>query len=74
MIKINDEIKENKIAIKMLLQIHDELIFETPVSQKTVVEKAISKAMVSVSKSDKHKFSIPLEVNINTGNNWEEAH
>ena len=75
MIKINDEIKENKkLQLKMLLQIHDELIFETPVSQKTVVEKAISKAMVSVSKSDKHKFSIPLEVNINTGNNWEEAH
>ena len=75
MIKINDEIKENKkLQLKMLLQIHDELIFETPVSQKTVVEKVISKAMVSVSKSDKHKFSIPLEVNINTGNNWEEAH
>ena len=30
---------------------HDELIFETPVSQKTVVEKVLSKAMVSVSKS-----------------------
>ena len=75
MIKINDEIKENKkLQLKMLLQIHDELIFETPVSQKTVVEKAISKAMVSVSKSDKHKFSIPLEVNVNTGYNWEEAH
>ncbi len=75
MIKINDEITENKkLQLKMLLQIHDELIFESPVSQKTAVEKAISKAMVSVSKSDKHKFSIPLEVNINMGYNWEEAH
>ena len=68
MIKINDEITENKtLQLKMLLQIHDELIFETPVSQKTVVEKAISKDMVSVSKSDKQKFSIPLEVNIKPG-------
>ena len=30
--------------------------------------------MVSVSSSDHHMFSIPLEVNINSGNNWGEAH
>ncbi|OUW73875.1 MAG: DNA polymerase I [Pelagibacteraceae bacterium TMED216] len=75
MIKINDEMNQNKkLQFKMLLQIHDELIFETSISQKSNVEKTINKAMVSVSESDKHKFSIPLEVNVNSGYNWDEAH
>ena len=37
-------------------------------------KKLIKDAMVSVSSSEHHMFSIPLEVNINSGNNWGEAH
>ena len=37
-------------------------------------KKIIKEAMVSVSSSDHHMFSIPLEVSINSGNNWGEAH
>ena len=38
------------------------------------VKKTIKDAMISISKSEHHMFSIPLEVNVNSGNNWGEAH
>ena len=38
------------------------------------VKKIIKEAMVSISKSKHHMFSIPLEVNVNSGYNWGEAH
>ena len=41
---------------------------------EAVVKKIIKDAMVSVSSSDHHMFSIPLEVSVNSGNNWGEAH
>ena len=70
--KILEEDKKNKT--KMLLQIHDELIFECPKIEESKMKKIIKEAMVSVSSSDHHMFSIPLEVSINSGNNWGEAH
>ena len=70
--KILEEDKKNKV--KMLLQIHDELIFECLKKDETHVKKTIKEAMVSVSTSDHHMFSIPLEVSINSGYNWGEAH
>ena len=75
MIKINELEKSKKIHdAKMLLQIHDELVFECLKSNQTVVEKVVKKAMESVSSSEYHMFTIPLDVNINSGHNWEEAH
>ena len=59
---------------KMLLQIHDELIFECSEKNNVTVQKTIKETMTSVSKSQYHMFSIPLEVNINSGYNWGEAH
>ena len=41
---------------------------------KKSVKKLIKDAMVSISSSDHHMFSVPLEVSINSGNNWGEAH
>ena len=75
MIKINQLIEEDKkLQTKMLLQIHDELIFECSEKDESSVKKIIKDAMVSVSSSDHHMFSIPLEVSVNSGNNWGEAH
>ena len=73
MIKI-DQILEKKKKAKMLLQIHDELIFECLKKDENEVKKIVKQAMISVSSSDHHMFSIPLEVSINSGNNWGEAH
>jgi DNA polymerase I len=75
MIKINQLIEDNeKLKAKMLLQIHDELIFECLDKNKDYIKKIIKEEMISVSKSEHHMFSIPLEVNVNSGYNWGEAH
>ncbi len=73
MIKI-DKVLEEKKKAKMLLQIHDELIFECLEKDENEVKKIVKEAMTSVSSSNYHLFSIPLEVSINSGNNWGEAH
>ena len=39
-----------------------------------IVEKVVKKAMESISSSEHHMFTIPLDVNIKSGNNWDEAH
>ncbi len=75
MIKLDGMIKSNKINdTKILLQIHDELVFESNKIIETSAKKIIKKTMESVSKSEHHMFTIPLDVNINSGNSWEEAH
>ena len=58
----------------MLLQIHDELIFETPKDEIKRISKIIVDEMSSVAKSDQHLFSIPLTVDLNTGDNWGTLH
>ena len=75
MIKLNGLIKSKKLdKAKMLLQIHDELVFECQKNHQKEVEKILKKTMESVSSSEHHMFTIPLDVNINSGNNWDEAH
>ncbi len=75
MIKLNRLIKSKKLdKAKMLLQIHDELVFECQKNHQKEVEKILKKTMESVSSSEHHMFTIPLDVNINSGNNWDEAH
>ena len=58
----------------MLLQIHDELIFECLEKDQLPIKKTIREAMISISSSEYHMFSIPLEVNVKSGYNWDEAH
>jgi DNA polymerase-1 len=75
MIKLDKTIEENKkFKAKMLLQIHDELIFECLKQDEEYAKTIIKEAMKSISSSEHHMFSIPLEVSINSGNNWGEAH
>ncbi len=75
MIKLKNLIDMKKIYdAKMLLQIHDELVFECSKGNQALVEKIVKKTMESISSSDYHMFSIPLDVNVNSGNNWDEAH
>ena len=75
MIRLNEKLnKQKKQRSKMLLQIHDELIFETHKDEVKRISKIIIEEMMSVAKSDHHSFSIPLTVDLNTGNNWGELH
>ncbi len=69
MVRINDRMKSEKLLSKMILQVHDELIFEVPTSE---LEKL--KEMVLYEMSNAVKLDVPLKVDWGTGNNWFEAH
>ena len=72
MIRLNKKIKDFKI--RMLLQIHDELIFEVPNNEVKNLCEIIHKEMISVKDSDLHSFTTPLTVDINKGDNWGILH
>ena len=75
MIRLDKKFKEQKNQkTKMLLQIHDELIFETPKEEAKKISKLIIEQMSSVAKSDLYSFSIPLTVDLNVGDNWGMLH
>ena len=58
----------------MLLQIHDELIFESPNNELSKIIPLIKEEMSNVTTSDLHSLSIPLTVDINSGENWGVVH
>ena len=72
MIRLSKRLNDQKT--KMLLQIHDELIFETPKEEEKRISKIIIDEMSSVAKNDQHSFSIPLTVDLNSGDNWGTLH
>ena len=75
MIRISKRIKQDKeTKCKILLQIHDELVFETHTDDIRKYSKIIQDEMISVKDSDLHSFSIPFLVDINVGNNWGDLH
>ena len=75
MMRLSKRLSEKKFQkTRMLLQIHDELIFETPKQDAKKIEKVIIEEMTSVAHSEQHSFSIPLTVDVNIGNNWGSLH
>ena len=69
MINIYNRLKELKLSGKMILQIHDELLFEVPVDEKDDFIRIVTDEMESAI-----KFKVPLDVDCNYGKNWYEAH
>ena len=69
MISIEKEIVEQKLKSKMIMQVHDELVFEICETEKDLMEKLIREKM-----EDAIKLSVPAKVDMGCGNNWEEAH
>lgn len=67
MINIHRKIKSSKSGIRMLVQVHDELLFEVPESELTAASQFIKKEMESAIKLD-----IPVVADIKYGLNWEE--
>ena len=75
MIRLNKKLEESKYQkCRMLLQIHDELIFEVPKKEEKKLAKIIKDEMMSVKDSDLHSFSTPLTVDLNIGDNWGLLH
>ena len=69
MININKRLKNEKLETKMMLQVHDELVFETPKKEIEKCVKIIRHEMENV-----FNLRVKLKVDINYGNNWLEAH
>ena len=68
MIDISKEFKKHNIQSKMLLQVHDELIFNVPKNEVDKVTSIVKECMNNV-----YKLNVPLKVDIETGANWLEA-
>lgn len=68
MIEIDQDIEEKKLKGKMILQIHDELIFEIPDEEIPDFEKMVKNKMEHVL-----KLNVPIEVHISVGKNWAEC-
>lgn len=69
MIRVQDRFRESGIKTKMLLQVHDELVFDVPKDELEKVSKIITEEMENA-----HKLEVPLDVELGTGQNWLEAH
>jgi DNA polymerase-1 len=68
MIRVDEKLKARQLQAKMLLQVHDELVFEVPPEEVDTVAAIVREAMENVC-----EFSVPLKVDIKRGVNWGEA-
>ena len=68
MLKVNEQLSKNKLSAKMILQVHDELIFEAPESEIEVLQPIVKKVMEEV-----FVLKIPLVIDIAIGKNWKEC-
>ena len=73
MIRMPDALKKAKLSAKMLLQVHDELIFEAPKTESDATKDVVINVMASAHKPAV-EISVPLVVEAQAGANWDEAH
>lgn len=69
MIKLDQEFKRERLSIKLLMQVHDELIWECPKKELEQAQKIIKESMESAM-----DIGVPLKIAIGVGSNWLEAH
>jgi len=69
MINIHKRFKEENFKSKMIMQVHDELVFDAHKDELDTIKPLIKKEMEGA-----YKMSVPLLVEVDQGNNWLEAH
>jgi DNA polymerase-1 len=69
MIDIQRYLEDNELATRMLLQVHDELIFEVPESEQDEVPQKLKELMESA-----YELDCPLKVDMGLADNWLKAH
>ena len=67
MIRIDRRLTEEKFEAKMILQVHDELLFEAPTKERAKLAKLVQEEMEGV-----HKLAVPIVVEIGAGPNWRD--
>jgi len=68
MVRIREELRRRRLRARMILQVHDELVFEVPEKERAAVERVVRAGMESVC-----ELSVPLKVHLGWGRNWAEA-
>jgi DNA polymerase-1 len=69
MINISKLLAKRHLSAAMIMQVHDELVFEVPLAERKEVMALVKKEMEEVI-----KLKVPLKVDIASGRNWDEAH
>ena len=69
MVKVDRALKAERLRTKMVLQIHDELVFDTPLDEVDRVKEIVRREMTGAL-----DFGVPLDVGIGVGRNWLDAH
>ncbi len=73
MIRMPDALRDARLSARMLLQVHDELIFEAPDDEAEKTCALVAKVMADAAEPAV-KLSVPLDVEARAANNWDEAH
>ncbi len=68
MIKVQDELEKHNLKTKMIIQVHDELVFETPKDEVEQIKSIVKECMELG-----QPFKVPLEIDINIGSSWKEG-
>ena len=69
MIRVDDWLQRDEPDVLMVMQVHDELVFEVPEAEVEAVTREVTRLMVEAAELD-----VPLDVDVGVGENWEEAH
>ncbi len=69
MIAVQDWLEKEKLATKLIMQVHDELVLEVPQGELALVKEKVRALMCNVA-----ELKVPLEVGLGEGGNWDEAH
>ena len=68
MLRVDAVLTEQRLASRLILQVHDELVFEVAAGERERVEALVREAMGSAA-----ELSVPLEISVGVGRSWHDA-
>jgi DNA polymerase-1 len=69
MIRVDAQLQQHSMRSRMMMQVHDELVFEVADDEVDALSALVRDAMLNVA-----QLAVPLDVDVGVGNNWDEAH
>jgi DNA polymerase-1 len=69
MVAVHQKMKEEKVKSKMILQVHDELVFDVDISEEMLMQLLVKEAMENAV-----QLVVPMEIELKLAQNWLEAH
>jgi DNA polymerase-1 len=73
MIQVEDALSSSDLEARMILTVHDELVFEVPENETERAREIVERQMTGVRLPDGSEMRVPLAVDVSTGHNWAEA-